>query len=141
MKIFKHLMVFPATLTMLLTSVTAVRSQPIQLAPGFVPDPLVVTGTSGGSQAAQGCGKVGATPNHVFNLSDNFNYLRFSVQSAGQPTLLIQGPNGSSCVQADSFSKGTIQLPGYWEKGSYSVYVGDRAEGQNAYTLSLTQKR
>lgn len=141
MKTFKHWMVVPATLAMLLTSTGVVRSQPVQLAPGFAPDPLVVTGTSGGSQASQSCGMIGATPNHVINLSANFNYLRFSVQSAGQPTLLIQGPNGSSCVQADSFSKGTIQLPGYWEKGTYSVYVGDRAGGHNSYTLSVTQKR
>jgi hypothetical protein len=73
----------------------------------------------------------GATPNHVINLSDDFSYLRFSVQSAGQPTLLIEGPNGSSCVQADNLSGGKIEAPGYWEKGSYQVYVGDRAGGQN----------
>jgi hypothetical protein len=140
MKTFKHWMVVPATLAMFVMSAGVARSQPIQIAPGFQPDPLVVTGTSGGSQASKGCGLVGATPNHVINLSDNFNYLRFSVQSGGQPTLLIEGPNGSSCVQADKFSKGTIQAPGYWEKGTYSVYVGDRAGGQSSYTLSLTQK-
>jgi hypothetical protein len=81
-----------------------------------------------------------ATPNHVVTLTDNFNYLRFSVQSTGQPTLLIEGPNGSSCVQADKYSGGTIQSPGYWEKGIYRVYIGDRAGGQNPYNLSLTQK-
>jgi hypothetical protein len=83
----------------------------------------------------------GATPNHQFSLSANFNYLRFTVQSTGQPTLLIEGPTGSSCVQADSFSQGTIQAPGYWEKGTYRVYIGDRTGAQKAYTLSITQKR
>jgi hypothetical protein len=138
MNTFKHWMVVPATLAMLLTNAGVVRSQPmIPLAPGFNVDPMVVTGTS----ASQACNTNGAAPNHVINLSDNFNYLRFIVKSPGQPTLLIKGPNGSSCVQADSFSKGTIQLPGYWEKGTYSVYIGDRAGGQHSYTLSLTQKR
>lgn len=137
MKTFKHWMVVPATLAMLLTNAGVVRSQPIQLAPGFQPDPITVTGTS----TNQACSTNGAAPSHVINLSDNFSYLRFIVKGAGQPTLLITGPNGSSCVQADSFSKGTIQLPGYWEKGTYSVTIGDRAGVQNSYTLSFTQKR
>ena len=132
-------MVVPAALAMLLSSAGVVRSQSIQISPGFAPDPLVVNGTSGGSTASQGCGMIGAEPNHVLTLNANFNYLRINVQSAGQPTLLIKGPSGTSCVPADSFSGGTIQVPGYWDKGTYSVYIGDRAGGQHPYTLSLTQ--
>lgn len=116
------------------------RAQTTQIEPGFQPDPLVLTGTSGGS-ANRGCGLIGETPNHVINLSGNFNFLRFSVQSSGQPTLLIEGPSGRSCVQADRFSKGSIQAPGYWEQGVYSIYVGDRTGGRNSYTLSITQNR
>jgi hypothetical protein len=141
MKILKDWILVPTALAMLLTSAGVARTQTIQIKPGFQPEPLVITGTSGGSQASKGCGMMGATPNHVINLSENFNYLRFSVQSAGQPTLLIQAPSGSSCVQADSFSGGKIEAPGYWEKGTYSIYIGDRAGGQHPYTLSITQKR
>ncbi|MDP8963303.1 MAG: hypothetical protein M3O33_04810 [Cyanobacteriota bacterium] len=140
MKTFKDWMVVPATLAMLLTSVGVARSQTIQITPGFKSD-LVVTGTSGGSQSSKGCGMTGATPNYVIKLGNNFSYLRFSVQGAGQPTLFIQGPNGSSCVQADSFSGGKVEAPGYWESGTYSVYVGNRAQGQHPYTLTVTQKR
>jgi hypothetical protein len=139
MKTFKYWTVVPAALVMLLSSVGAVLAQPTQITPGFQPDPLTVTGTSGGSQASKGCGMIGATPNYVVNLANNFNYLRFTVQGAGQPTLLIQGPNGSSCVQA--VPGGNIEVPGYWEKGSYSIYVGDRAGTQHPYTLTITQKR
>lgn len=141
MRTFKHWIIVPATLAMILLGASGVRSQPIQLSPGFRPDPLQVSGTSGGSQTNKGCGTVGATPNHVINLSANFSYLRFRVQSGGQPTLLIQGPNGNSCVQADSLSGGTVEAPGYWEKGIYSIYVGDRTGGQHSYTLSVTQTR
>ncbi len=140
MKTFKDWMVVPATLAMLLTSVGVAHSQTIQITPGFKSD-LVVTGTSGGSQSSKGCGMTGATPNYVIKLGNNFSYLRFSVQGAGQPTLFIQGPNGSSCVQADSFSGGKVEAPGYWESGTYSVYVGNRAQGQHPYTLTVTQKR
>ncbi|HEY9890252.1 MAG TPA: hypothetical protein V6D37_00280 [Candidatus Sericytochromatia bacterium] len=139
MKTFKYWTVVPAALVMLLSSVGVVLAQPMQITPGFQPDPLTVTGTSGGSQASKGCGMIGATPNYVVNLANNFNYLRFTVQGAGQPTLLIQGPNGSSCVQA--VPGGNIEVPGYWEKGSYSIYVGDRAGTQHPYTLTITQKR
>jgi len=139
MKTFKYWTVVPAALVMLLSSVGAVLAQPTQITPGFQPDPLTVTGTSGGSQASKGCGMIGATPNYVVKLANNFNYLRFTVQGAGQPTLLIQGPNGSSCVQA--VPGGNIEVPGYWEKGSYSIYVGDRAGTQHPYTLTITQKR
>jgi hypothetical protein len=139
MKTFKYWTVVPAALVMLLSSVGVVLAQPMQITPGFQPDPLTVTGTSGGTQASKGCGMIGATPNYVVNLANNFNYLRFTVQGAGQPTLLIQGPNGSSCVQA--VPGGNIEVPGYWEKGSYSIYVGDRAGTQHPYTLTITQKR
>jgi hypothetical protein len=139
MKTFKYWTVVPAALVMLLSSVGAVLAQPTRITPGFQPDPLTVTGTSGGTQASKGCGMIGATPNYVVNLANNFNYLRFTVQGAGQPTLLIQGPNGSSCVQA--VPGGNIEVPGYWEKGSYSIYVGDRAGTQHPYTLTITQKR
>jgi hypothetical protein len=140
MKRFKNWIVVPAAVAMFLASAGMVRSQIAEIKPGFQPD-LVVRGTSGGSQASKNCGMIAATPNVVVNLSENFNYLRFSVQGAGQPTLLIQAPNGSSCVQADNFSGGKIEAPGYWEKGSYSIYVGDRAGGQHPYTLTITQKR
>lgn len=139
MKTFKYWTVVPAALVMLLGSIGTVFAQPMQINPGFKPDPLELKGTSGGSQASKGCGTIGATPNYVVNLSSNFNYLRFTVQGAGQPTILIQGPNGSSCVQA--VPGGNIEVPGYWEKGSYSIYIGDRAGGQHPYTLTITQKR
>ncbi len=141
MKKFKYWMVVPTALVVLLSSAGIARSQTIQITPNFQNDPLVVKGTSAGSQANKGCGLVGAAPNHVVTLNDNFSYLRFSVQSDGQPTLLIEGPNGSSCVQADSFSGGTVQAPGFWEKGSYSLYIGDRTGGQHSYTLSITKTR
>jgi hypothetical protein len=140
MKTLKHWMVVPAAVAMLFGSASVVRSQAIQIAPGFDPDPTVVNGTSGGSVASKGCGAIAAQPNHVVTLSANFNYLRFNVQGDGQPTLLIKGPNGTSCVPADSFSGGKIQAPGFWEKGIYSIYVGDLAGGQHPYTLSLTQQ-
>ncbi|MBE9126402.1 MULTISPECIES: hypothetical protein [unclassified Coleofasciculus] len=141
MKLFNHWLVIPTTLAALLTTIAPVRSETIQLAPNFTPDPLVVTGTSGGVQDSGGCGKIGAAPNVVVNLSDNFNYLRFSVESAGQPTLLIKSPNGNSCVLQGSSSGNTLEAPGFWEEGMYQIYIGDLAGEEHPYLLSITQVR
>jgi hypothetical protein len=140
MKTLKPWMVVPAALAMLLSSAGVVRSQSIQLSPGFSPDPQTFSGTSGGSTATKGCGAIAAQPNHVLTLGANFNYLRINVKAAGQPTLMIQGPKGTSCIPADNLSGGSIQAPGYWEQGTYSIYVGDLANGQHPYSLSITQK-
>lgn len=141
MKLFKHWIIVPATLAMLATTAGGVRSQPLQLQPGFNPDPVVVKGTVGGSPASTNCSVTGGTQNLQVNLGANFNYLRFSVESSGQPTLLIEGPSGRSCIQADSLSNGKIQAPGLWEPGLYKITIGNRTEGQHAYTLSITQAR
>jgi hypothetical protein len=140
MKTFKPWMVVPTALATILMSAGLASSAPIPISPGFKPDPLEFKGTSGGAQASNNCGMIGAVPNHVLSLGANFNYLRFNLHSdGGQPTLLIQTPSGSSCVQADRFSGGSIQAPGYWEQGTYSIYVGDRSGGQHPYTLTITQ--
>ena len=139
MKTLKYWMLVPTTLALLLTNIGGVRSQQqIALAPGFN-EPIVLTGTSGDSN----CGQMAATANHVITLDDNFTYLRFTVNSqGGQPILLIKGPNGSSsCVQSDAFSGSTITDSGYWNAGTYSLYIGDRTPGQHSYSLSITQQQ
>lgn len=139
MKTLKYWMLVPTTLALLLTNIGVLRSQQqIALAPGFN-EPIVLTGTSGDSN----CGKMAVTANHVITLDDNFTYLRFTVNSqGGQPILLIKGPNGSSsCVQSDHFSEGTITDSGYWNAGTYSLYIGDHTGSQHSYTLSITQQQ
>jgi hypothetical protein len=78
----------------------------------------------------------------VINLTDNFRYLRFTVEGGGQPTLLIESPSGSpSCILYNSASSGKIQSSGYWESGIYQIYIGDRLGEKHPYTLSITQVR
>ncbi|NJL90268.1 MAG: hypothetical protein HC916_11125 [Coleofasciculaceae cyanobacterium SM2_1_6] len=130
-----------ATFSLVLLASQPVLSQGIAIAPRFQPDPVVLRGTSGGSQASPNCGQLPTTPSHVVQLNSDFPYLRFSLQGQGQPTLMIRLPNGStSCVSADR-ATGIINAPGYWEQGSYQLYVGDRTGEQHPYTLSITQQR
>lgn len=102
-------------------------------------EPLVVTGTSGGGKSSD-CGNIAVTPNQIIQVTEPLPYLRLSVKSAGDPTLLIEGPGGRFCVMSDSYSGGNPEISGYWQAGRYSLYVGDRAQDQHPYTLSISQK-
>ena len=142
MKLFKNWIVVPTALVAILTSITIVNADPLPITPNFKPDPIILTGISGGAKDSQGCGKIGEQPNHVIRLSDKFKYLRFSVEGEGNLTLLIEPPSGSpSCVLYDSASGGKIQSSGLWEAGIYRISIGDRSGQKHPYTLSITQVR
>lgn len=104
--------------------------------------PVNLEGTSGGSKKDSGCaGFISNTPNHTLQVTADSN-LRFTLQGSGEPTLLITGTQGQNfCVQADRLSNGKIEIPGRWTKGSYSIFVGDRAGGRNPYKLSIEPQR
>lgn len=142
MKLFKNWIVVPTGLVAVLTSITLVSAEPLPITPNFKPDPIVLTGISGGKKNSQGCGKIGEEPNHVIRLSDDFKYLRFSVEGEGDLTLLIEPPSGPpSCILYDSAAGGKIQSSGLWESGIYRISIGDRSGQNHNYTLSITQIR
>lgn len=143
MKICKKKFIFFSVLTISLnfTGSSLAQDSVIQLTPKLEPDPLVVKGTSGGEKSSD-CGNIAATPNQTIQVKESLPYLRLSVQSDGQPTLLIEGPGGRRfCVLADVKSGEKPEISGYWESGRYLLYVGDRAQGQHPYTLSVSQKK
>jgi hypothetical protein len=115
-------------------------SQVVSISPNS--QSIALSGTSGGSKKDTGCaGYISAAPNHSIQVTADSN-LRFSLQGAGDPTLMITGPQGQNiCLQADSLSKGKIELPGRWTKGTYSVFIGDRNQAHNPYTLSITPQK
>jgi hypothetical protein len=141
MKTRTHRLIVPAVLAINLAVMQAALAEEpvVQINSKFQPDPLVVRGTSGGAKSSD-CGNIAAKPNQVIQVKEPLPYLRLTVKSAGQPTLLIQGPGGRFCVLADRYSGGNPEISGYWQAGRYSLYVGDRAQGQHPYTLSVSQK-
>jgi hypothetical protein len=106
------------------------------LAAADVQTPLASTVTVSGSsgQTQTECGYTSGAPAQVVVVNQP-TPLRFKVQGQGQPTLWIQGPV-ERCVMADGFSGGNIEVPGVWQQGTYSVYVGNQATDQ-PYTLSI----
>ncbi len=134
--------VIPTALAMSLaiTNVNLAKTPPSLINPNFNPDPMVFNGNSGGSIQSN-CGNIPAAPNQVIRVTESLPYLRVTVESQGQPTLLIEGPGGRFCVLADSYSGGKPELSGYWQAGEYSLYVGELSKGKFSYTLSISQQK
>lgn len=135
-------LVIPALTAVLSVSSSAALGNPkvVTISPDFQPDPQVLnSGTSVGSTSIS-CGNLTSEANVVLELTQDMSSLNFIVQSSGQPVLKIEGPNGSACVAADGFSGGQVKVPGYWQQGSYSIYIGDRVDGNQNYTLSISSQ-
>ncbi|MBE9040687.1 hypothetical protein IQ235_07830 [Oscillatoriales cyanobacterium LEGE 11467] len=114
----------------LVTARTAV-AQTLELSPGFT-EPTTVDGIAGGTSNSGNCGYISETPNHELVLTDDFDYLRVWVDGAENLTLLVRGPGGEFCAPRDP------QQSGYWEEGTYSIFVGDRVGTDENYTLSIS---
>ncbi len=127
-------------LAMILADAGALRSQPLQIAPGF-PEPLRVSGVSGGPNNSGDCGFVAQGPNQVIEVTQDLPYWRIAVQTAGAPSLMIQGPRGRFCVLPANAAAGNVEFSGYGDKGTYVIFVGDRSQGQHPYSLSISQQR
>ena len=137
MKTWSQWIALPIATAVVVTQVSPVWSQAIAITPNSAP--LQMTGTSGGDRQDNSCaGFISAQPNHTIQVTEDAD-LRFVLQGAGQPALLIRSSTGKSfCVPADMYSNGKVEIPGRWHSGIYSVYVGDRANERHAYTLSIS---
>jgi hypothetical protein len=89
------------------------------------------------SGSAGSCGIVPNQPVEVIHVTEPFASLRFTLDSESSATLWITGNGQSQCLFSDNFSNGVIDLPGVWDRGTYSVYVGNRANGSYVYELTI----
>lgn len=113
--------------------------QSFSLAPGFMPDPQIGSGYSGGPRQTSDCGFVDTTqaPDHVVRLAQPFSFLRASVESSGDVTLLIEGPDGRFC--SDDVNGLMPEISGYWPAGTYNVWIGDWDRGGYRYQFHLSE--
>ncbi|MGB3672317.1 MAG: hypothetical protein WA984_19540 [Phormidesmis sp.] len=102
-------------------------------------EPLEVTGQTGGSDSSA-CGNISRSDGQTIRVTEPFASLSFEVESEGDYTLLITGPNGfRECVFANNYDGGVIQAPGLLDQGQYQIFVGDRSGERHPYTLSISQ--
>lgn len=119
----------------------------VAIATGFLPDPQLAEGRSGGEREASSLdigkasvcmGWVDDTPDHLLELSTAFNYLRIDVSSHGDTTLVVQGPSGWLCN--DDLVGLNPQVSGAWQPGTYRVWVGSYERSQrHDYRISFTE--
>jgi len=127
-------------------------SQPeIPLRPGFQPNPLPVSGVSGGSQLAREVVGTEQTPNgrclgylsdtspdHILVLEADFPALSLWVESRQDTTLVIQGDHGVWCN--DDYQEHNPGLSGEWLQGEYQIWVGSYQQDRYyPYTLYVRQ--
>lgn len=98
---------------------------------------IEASGTSGGPRASS-CGFIANSPNQVLQVTEPFAPIDIKVQSTGDYTLMIEGPNGySECVMAHDFGGGIIESPGVLNQGNYNIYIGDREGASHSFTLQI----
>ncbi|MBH8576424.1 hypothetical protein I8752_26230 [Nostocaceae cyanobacterium CENA369] len=142
MKTGRLLTFVPAALAMslVLTEPILAETPSIQITSKLQSDPLILNGKSGGSVKSD-CGNIPNAPSQIIQVSESLPYLRLTVDSPGQPTLLIDGPGGRFCVLADRYSETKPEMSGYWQSGKYALYVGELSQRQYSYTLSISQQQ
>ncbi|MBW4641877.1 MAG: hypothetical protein KME23_02445 [Goleter apudmare HA4340-LM2] len=141
MKMQHLLKVVPIALVMNLFLIKASLAQTpaIEIKQTLPTDPLVLNGTSGGSVASN-CGNITKAPTQVIQVRESLPYLRLTVESEGQPTLLIEGPGGRFCILGDNYSGGKPEISGFWQAGNYLLFIGELSPAQHNYTLSISQQ-
>jgi len=110
------------------------------VAPGFVPDPIVINLRSGGSIDARalglgpGCvGYVTRQPDFIFNLSGRSPFLRIYVTSNSDTTVIVNAGDSHWHCNDDSFggTNPTVDIANA-PPGQYDVWVGSYQSGVQA---------
>lgn len=116
----------------------------------FKPDPLIVSGMSGGNIPANKLAENTETltgpckgffdlqPDHTLQLTSKFDYLKVQVQSPRDTTLIIEGPGGSWCN--DDLEDKNPGITGEWLPGEYKVWIGSYDKNDYLpYKLKITE--
>jgi hypothetical protein len=116
------------------------------VAPGFMPDPQVLSGTAGGtmqaSQMSPNCrGWVTPTPNHILTTAGNFAGLRLVGSAAQDTTLVVRTPAGTFLCDDDGGGNFNPVIQGPAPAGTYQIWVGSYAAGQAIpYRIAVTER-
>ncbi|MGI8935335.1 MAG: hypothetical protein ACR2FS_14805 [Phormidesmis sp.] len=82
-----------------------------------------------------------AEPNHTLVLSNPARRLQVAVESGGDTTLLIQGPQGIDCNDNPVRNQLDAAVDySDWPKGTYRIWVGSFSRGDRLnYTLRISE--
>ncbi|WP_071189392.1 hypothetical protein [Trichormus sp. NMC-1] len=126
----------------------------LKLSPGFQPAQGTGTGYTGGSYSLsamsnrdrdkKACiGFADPNPDHILILEKDFDSLKILVNSGGDTTLFIKGPDDGTirCGDDTGKSKDASVIDKQWTRGTYRIWVGTFNPGvKRNYTLRVEQK-
>jgi len=118
-------------------------SEPIRLAPGFAPDPLVVSGEVRGTVAASqldaSCvGWIAEQPSYVFELEADLPSLRLLARHNRDTALVVSNGRGDTWCADDVEERFPI-IERAFPRGRYRVWIATKVEGGSAsYSLAFT---
>lgn len=116
----------------------------VELAPGFMPDPHVAQGRSGGtvdaSTLGEGCqGWISPRPDHLFVAREAFEQLHVLVRSPVDTTLVLRRPDGTYACDDDAGGERNPTLVVDLPAGTYPVWIGSYEKGEEApYRLGFS---
>lgn len=121
----------------------AYASDVFDLGAGFMPDPQLGEGVTGGPRAAtttygMGCaGQIAEAPNHTLDVTSEVDLKIYAV-SDSDATLVVVGPNVTLCDD-DGHGGLNPEVSAVFTPGRYEVYVGDFNQEAASYVLTVTE--
>lgn len=128
-----------------------VVSQPVNLSRNFRPDPLQVTGRTGGevslaslAGSVSGCrGFAQGQPNHIINIVESvpmLDMIAFTREVNQDLTMLVKGSNGDLWCGDDQYRNRSPRVSGRFTKGTYQIWIGTAEPKQSVdYILSISE--
>lgn len=121
----------------------------VNLRQGFMPDPQIVAGTSGGhisgsNLPGQGVcrGYYSPQPSHVVNSRTGFRNIRFVVSADRDATLVVILPNGQILCDDDGGEGVNPLIETASPPGQIAVFVGSySSSGGSSYQMGITELR
>lgn len=119
---------------------------PINIAPGFAPQPTTASGSAGGITDANTLnsecrGNIPLVPQHILNVTAQVPNLTIMANCpAGDTTLVVRRPDGTYLCNDDSEGLNPT-VAGAFGPGTYEVFVGSyshESTGMN-YTIGFTE--
>ena len=127
------------------TSASTEGQATLTLAPGFAPDPTLVTGTAGGPTDAATMGPacrgwIASVPSVVLTTSAAIPILRVVVNASQDTTLVVRLASGEVLCDDDSGGSLNPAISGSFPAGRHEIYVGEytRSSAGTPFQLGLT---
>ncbi len=118
----------------------------VELTSGFMPDPRIVAGTSGGTMDASAFGPdckgwIAHRPDHLFVAQGPFGRLRILAHSQADVTLVVLTPDNRYLCNDDAEGRDPM-IESSFTPGTYRIWIGSFEQNTNSpYQLGFSERQ